>query len=325
MPEQQSLFQTSTASHHYYQVYGLVVCSDIVLDAISAKEAIPAAQVDLFIRLTNFPPQPVAQMQPLSPFCLATPEHVVYEHAESATFYVHQGRFIDVMPKPNGCFATLKLVLQGYMLNIALTQRQQLVLHGTTVALAGRALVICGASGSGKSSLSAALLQADYALVADDLCVINQQQQVELGFADLKIWQESATHLAIDNQQLQPIRPNVTKFSWLGPKRSKQNVPLAAIVILKQADVSVSELKQLNGMHKLMPLVAEIYQPWIGQGLQVKPKQVALIANYLANVPVFVFERPVGKLDITQLRSDADLVSTAFQHAVTGAKFTEAN
>lgn len=41
-------------------------------------------------------------------------------------------------------------------------------LHGTVVALDGRGILICGPSGSGKSSLALQLMAAGAALVADD-------------------------------------------------------------------------------------------------------------------------------------------------------------
>ncbi|MBV0913191.1 HPr kinase/phosphorylase [Anianabacter salinae] len=43
-----------------------------------------------------------------------------------------------------------------------------LILHATTVALDGRALILAGASGSGKSSLALELISRGCALVADD-------------------------------------------------------------------------------------------------------------------------------------------------------------
>ena len=45
-------------------------------------------------------------------------------------------------------------------------------IHATAVAVDGRALLICGASGAGKSGLAAEMLALGAGLVADDLCLL---------------------------------------------------------------------------------------------------------------------------------------------------------
>ena len=47
--------------------------------------------------------------------------------------------------------------------------------HGTAVALRGRALLVAGPSGAGKSGLAAQMLGMGAALVADDLCLIRRE------------------------------------------------------------------------------------------------------------------------------------------------------
>ncbi len=311
---------STNAVIYFYRVYGLFIASDICLDAIEPLNIadvyggdVDDSGIDVVIRLRDFPEQPVPNMQQLSASCWVAADHLVYQFAESACFYIHNGRFIDVKPNSGGCFATLKLALQGYMLNVVLTQRNKLVLHGTTMEKDGRALVICGASGSGKSSLSAALLRSGYSLVADDLCHINSHLRVELGFDDLKIWQQTATALAINLPQLKPIRPNVPKYSWKLSRQCHAAPAIAAIVILKHSEQSTLNLYELTGMDKLMPLVGEIYQPWVGKAMQLRQQQIGQLAGYAANLRVYVLERPVGALDITQLQDHADLINRTFE------------
>ena len=47
-------------------------------------------------------------------------------------------------------------------------------LHASTVALAGRAVLICGPSGSGKSDLALRLLDRGFALVSDDQTIVRK-------------------------------------------------------------------------------------------------------------------------------------------------------
>lgn len=51
----------------------------------------------------------------------------------------------------------------------------RVVLHASCVALQGRGLLICGASGSGKSALALTLMALGAGLVADDRVIVTRQ------------------------------------------------------------------------------------------------------------------------------------------------------
>src|SRR5579884_948907 len=55
-------------------------------------------------------------------------------------------------------------------------------LHGTAVEVGGRALVLLGDSGYGKSTLAAAFTAAGHRLLSDDVLVITRQQKPALGY-----------------------------------------------------------------------------------------------------------------------------------------------
>ncbi len=56
--------------------------------------------------------------------------------------------------------------------------QQDRIVHASAVALAGRAVLICGASGSGKSALALELISRGCGLIADDRTVLRLQDGV---------------------------------------------------------------------------------------------------------------------------------------------------
>nr|WP_294846263.1 HPr kinase/phosphatase C-terminal domain-containing protein [uncultured Sphingomonas sp.] len=60
-------------------------------------------------------------------------------------------------------------------------------LHATTVALDGRAVLIAGPSGSGKSDLALRLLDHGFALVSDDRTIVSKEGGRIVGRAPLNI------------------------------------------------------------------------------------------------------------------------------------------
>jgi HPr kinase/phosphorylase len=51
------------------------------------------------------------------------------------------------------------------------------LVHATAVAWHGRGVLLCGASGSGKSSLALALMQQGWMLVGDDYVAVTRQEE----------------------------------------------------------------------------------------------------------------------------------------------------
>ena len=60
-----------------------------------------------------------------------------------------------------------------------MTQQDQII-HASSVALAGRAVLICGASGSGKSALALELVSRGAGLIADDRTLLRLQDGVPM-------------------------------------------------------------------------------------------------------------------------------------------------
>lgn len=68
--------------------------------------------------------------------------------------------------------------LVAYALPLVLGDAGVLVLHGAAAALDGRALVVCGPSGRGKSSIVVGLVDAGWRAVTEDLCALDLRSSV---------------------------------------------------------------------------------------------------------------------------------------------------
>ncbi len=66
-----------------------------------------------------------------------------------------------------------------------MAEAEPLILHASAIAVQGRALLICGASGSGKSGLALQMIALGAALVSDDRTVLQTQgAEIRLGAPD---------------------------------------------------------------------------------------------------------------------------------------------
>lgn len=81
---------------------------------------------------------------------------------------------LDIRPR----YVTMALVFP--ILVDHLQRRSHFVFHCAGLARNGRAVLLAGPSGGGKSTLTLALLQAGYYLLADDMCVLTVEQNGSL-------------------------------------------------------------------------------------------------------------------------------------------------
>ena len=72
------------------------------------------------------------------------------------------------------------------------------MLHASAVRVGGKAVLFCGTSGAGKSTIAAALAQRGYPLITDDVCAIAAEGAAPLVYPDgrqLKLWAHAIERL----------------------------------------------------------------------------------------------------------------------------------
>lgn len=108
--------------------------------------------------------------------------------------------------------------LLGNALAIMLTQRNKIVLHGSTLVLGDKTIMVCGDSGAGKSTLSMALQDKGAKLMADDISVIDYDETEDCcyaysGFPEQKLCRDAAIRQGYDLEKLKYVNEDRDKFS----------------------------------------------------------------------------------------------------------------
>lgn len=135
--------------------------------------------------------------------------------------------------------ADIAIFLLGTAFGILLHQRGQIVLHASAVRVGGSAVLFCGTSGAGKSSLAAALAQRGFPVVTDDFCALDfdgaEAPVVQSDGRQLKLWAQTIAHLSLEPQRGAPVRQQLQKF-YVEPDLShSEALPLGAVYFLREA------------------------------------------------------------------------------------------
>lgn len=176
---------------------------------------------------------------------------IMFQIPEAATYLVTGGNQIIVHPMEGANPVRVRLFLDGYCMAMILLQRNILPLHGSAVAIDGKAYAIIGRSGAGKSTLTKAFLERGYSFLCDDVIPIDfthesGQVMVSPAFPEQKLWEESLEGFGMESGTYNPIyeqeqvddptgtRRRRTKFAIPVSHYAAQPMPLAGIFELEK-------------------------------------------------------------------------------------------
>lgn len=125
-----------------------------------------------------------------------------------------------------------------------------LVLHASGVATAEGALAFVGPSGTGKSSLAAALVTRGATLLADDFLLLRETDdgyEATPAYPSLRLWKDAAEHFTAAAADLPTVSAYTDKRRWaVVPPATDAEHRLRAIVILGGPPGNVAEACEIS-------------------------------------------------------------------------------
>ena len=205
-------------------------------------------------------------------------------------------------PGLTGLDRLLTPYLLGNLVGMALRMQGQCVLHGNAARIGDRSIVWIGDKGAGKSTLSAAFLDAGYELITDDQLVLYPDASIwrpGYGVPRIRLWPDSLGHVSASTLEVyrQPFGDNVK--GWLETDLSKRveitGPPVTAICLLEPrqaalAEVRITPLSHGRGLQTLhRHRLARLYLPLTPEQLNV---EFARLARLASAVPVYSVQLP---------------------------------
>ena len=200
--------------------------------------------------------------------------------------------------------------ITGAILGNLLDQRGLMVLHGSAIAVEGKALVFLGEKGAGKSTLALQMQKLGYSLLTDDLvpiAFVDNQVQTMPGFPQIRLRIDSVRSAGLDPEALPKINSFVDKRSYRCAEGfSSERVNLGRIYILSED----SEL----GIDLIEPSKAFIEvtrNTYLNRYLHATGKDAEHFRkceNVVTKVPVFRLRRPLD------FRALPDVAAAVIEH-----------
>ena len=240
-----------TRKKYVYQAFGLDIQSEIPFNELTLN--VESREPELFIILEDLTKLWMQQETQPGKFSVGK-DMVMFQIPNTATFCIKEGKWIIVSPMENAEFDKIHLYVLGTCLGILLMQKRVMTLHGSAIAINGKAYAIIGDSGAGKSTLARAFLEQGNKLLSDDLIPLEISDSgiphVHPSYPQQKLWQESLQEFGMETTKYRPLFDRETKYAI--PTNSSflnEALPLAGVFELvktENKDIVLNPIESLE-------------------------------------------------------------------------------
>lgn len=212
----------------------------------------------------------------------------------------------------------------GPGMGFILRRRGITALHASALCLDGKAIVLTGEAGAGKSTSAAALALRGLPVLCEDIAALQQQDGgffVEAGYPRVCLWPESVAMLLGQPEALPRIAPNWEKcylpLNDTMARHEAQKRPLAAIYILAARESHrAPRVEEVSSRQVLVDLVQNTYMNWV-LDRQQRAEEFELLSRLVPQIPV---RRIVAHRDPARIGSLCELILDDAKLALAGRR-----
>ncbi len=211
--------------------------------------------------------------------------------ADVGSFYSEGGRRVLLKPEMPLKKDAIHLYLNGSILGSILHQRQILALHASSFQLNGNAVIVCGDSGFGKSSITFSMCKNhDAHFLTDDITPIRHGRIMQIS-ESLKLWQDALDQLGFEDHHLQRVHEEMDKF-YVSLKGADASLR-PDIILFGEIGGSEVSFQTLNGAEKFEKTLLNQYWKELTTSMQAsRARMFDEITALCHDIPMYLFKRP---------------------------------
>lgn len=214
---------------------------------------------------------------------------------KSLVMWVEDGKKIYFVRKEGANENYIRTYLLGYGLSMLFLQQRKLMMHCSVVRKDDKAIILCGESGCGKSTITGKFLEKGFEFMADDTALIDVKDDKTIvypAFPYQKLCRDAALDAGRDLEKLIYIDEDKDKF--LVPYTGKFTVlpaAVSAMIILDWDSDNEICCEELKSLHKIVAVGENLFLRNLLRENKYKPQTGSLCLKYGAAVPIYYLRR----------------------------------
>lgn len=282
---------------NHYRLYGLHIITDFnFLQLVKESPDISNPDNTIMIFEGHFPEEYKSSelsyqfIDENNAFFINSYCYMFFENGNKITYEKRDGIHDDLL---NSYFLGFGISILGF-------QRGLLSLHCACLADEDGAIIISGSSGSGKSTITTALLDKGLRLVADDMVLVDVLSEDKAyaypAFPYTKLCRDAAINHGYNLDELIYIDEDKDKF--LVPYRgtfSTEKVPVKAIIMLTLTNKDELFKEEIPGLRKMYACMDTLFIPDIIKQNKYGAQIGNMCVKLASKVPIYHVSRPIFK------------------------------
>lgn len=281
---------------YYYKIYGLRVKSEMEFpEAYQGKDT----EFDVEIRLGRMPDfiQEKKKQGFLTSVLLR--EYRWFYFKGEGSFLIKKGRTITIERDSNSDEMHIRALVLGACFGCLLYQRDIPALHGAAVAYHNQAIIICGDSGSGKSTISTEFRKRGCLFLADDMVAVSMEDEkpyAESAFPQQKLCKDAALEFGYQLTDLLLLEEEREKYAvFLDKEFCNSKKRLAMIVHLDTLEDGELLVEEKMDSDKLLVIIKNLYSKSDFAEAGMHPKVFRQCLFMAQTIPLITVKRPKDK------------------------------
>lgn len=233
---------------------------------------------------------------------------VLFGILDTAIFCIQEGNKIIVSPFNNRNEDKIRLFILGSCMGILLMQRKILPLHGSAIAIDGKAYALVGDSGAGKSTLASAFLNKGYQLLSDDVVAVSLSNQetptVFPSYPQQKLWKESLIEFGMETESYRPLFDRETKFAVpVDTNFFSAPLPLGGIIELVKTEEEEIEIHRMEKLDRLYMMFRHTFRNSLIPRLGLLEWHFRMSTKTITKIDMYRLQRPISSFTADDLVS----------------------
>ncbi len=277
----------------YYRIFNLVVHSCVEL--LEAVEVTKPNNIDVSV---NFGSVDIDKEHIDRFFIVKINSKRIVINTSAAIFEVCDGNRITIELKEGYDDRLLRIFLLGSALGAIQYQLGYLPLHGGAIVAGGKAVIITGNAGAGKSTMTSTLVGMGYKYLTDDVSCVCTEDTLPIVFPSYpqrKLIRDACIRLGYDPETLPVADKDRDKFAIRDPQRWHETpAPLGMILELVRAEkgkpLSVTDLPAIERIRVIREC---LYRPvYHMDNCVIPPAEIKRLFGVASKIKMFTVSVP---------------------------------